>query len=158
MVDNLIDTIKSIIDLPKEEENKLLAVISEKFLVKGNLFIKEGQVPNKFAFVNHGLFRYYYIDVKGNEFTKGFFPERSFITAYSAMVKGIGSYYSIEALEDASIIVIDYMKWKPLFNNHPCWSSFVLSLLEKGYIKKEKREREFLLLNAEERYKSFLLE
>lgn len=158
MVDDLIHTIKSITDLPEEEENKLVAISSEKFMAKGGLFIREGQIPNKFAFVTQGLFRYYYVDDKGNEFTKGFFSEKSFITAYSAMAKGIGSYYSIEALEDASIIVIDYTAWKILFNNHPCWSYFLLSLLEKGYIKKEKREREFLLLNAEERYKSFLQE
>lgn len=118
MFDELIHIIKLITDLPEEEENKLLAISSEKFMAKGDLFINKGQTPNKFAFVIQGLFRYYYVDDKGSEFTKGFFAEKSFITAYSAMVKGIGSYYSIEALEDARIIVIDYTAWKILFNNH----------------------------------------
>jgi CRP-like cAMP-binding protein len=106
--------------------------------------------------VNSGLFRYYYVSEKGSEFTKGFFAERSFITAYTAMRKGRPSHYTIEALEDASILVVDYQQWLHLQNRHTCWMHFLFSLVEKGYEKKESRERELLLFSAEERYRSFL--
>jgi CRP-like cAMP-binding protein len=156
MVDNLLAAIKAITHLPEIEIKKLVAVAQPLSLKRGDAFIREGDVPKKFAFVNAGLFRYFYTNQKGNEFTKGFFPENSFITSYSAMIKEKPSYYTIEALEDSDISIIDYTQWKLLFNNHPCWSSVLIALLEKGYIKKEAREREFLLLDAATRYRSFL--
>ena len=156
MVDNLLHVIKSITELPAEEEKKLRAILHPQRLQKGEVFVREGSIPQKFAFVNRGLFRYFYLNSKASEFTKGFFAENSFIASYTAMTRGTRSYYTIEAMEDADIVVIDYHKWKLLYNNHPCWSKLLIALLEKGFAKKEKRERQLLLDSAEERYRSFL--
>ncbi|HYG19605.1 MAG TPA: Crp/Fnr family transcriptional regulator [Ohtaekwangia sp.] len=158
MIEQLLSALKGISDLPETEERKLRSLVYEQKLSKGEVFIQEGTVPQKFAFVVKGLFRYYYINEKGSEFTKGFFPENTFITSYSAMTDGIPSHYTIEALEDAVIFVFEYSKWKVLYNAHLCWREFLLALLEKGFRKKETRERELLLLSAEERYRSFLRE
>ena len=57
-----------------------------------------------------------------------------------------------------SILVIKYDNWKNLVFRHECWNLLIKSLLESAYIKKEKREREFLLDSAEIRYKRFLKE
>jgi CRP-like cAMP-binding protein len=153
---NLIQAIKSIVDLPVDQESKLLDLGKEVALKKGDNFISEGEVPKKFAFINKGLFRYYYVDRKGNEFTKGFFEENVFLSSYSAMSAGRESFFSIEALEDSSLVVFEYSHWKELFKKHNCWSLLLIAILEKGFTKKETREREFLLLDAEERYRSFL--
>jgi CRP-like cAMP-binding protein len=158
MIGQLLSALKAISDLPETEERKLRSLVYEQKLSKGEVFIQEGTVPQKFAFVVMGLFRYYYVNQKGSEFTKGFFPENTFITSYSAMTDGTRSYYTIEALEDAVIFVFEYSKWKVLYNSHPCWREFLLALLEKGFRKKETRERELLILTAEERYRSFLNE
>ena len=155
MIGQLLSALKAISDLPETEERKLRSIVYEQKLSKGEVFIHDGTVPQKFGFVVKGLFRYYYINGRGSEFTKGFFPENTFITSYSAMTDGTPSYYTIEALEDAVIFVFEYSKWKVLYNSHPCWREFLLALLEKGFRKKETRERELLLLSAEERYCSF---
>lgn len=157
-MEELLSTLKAISDLPESEEHKLRNLIYVQNVTKGEVFIREGSVPHRFGFVISGLFRYYYINHKGTEFTKGFFPEHTFITSYSAMVDGTPSYFTIEALEDAVILIFEYSSWKALYNGHPCWRDVLLSLLEKGFRKKETREREFLLLSAEERYRSFLKE
>lgn len=154
--ENLIQAIKSIVDLPPDQENRLLKLGKEVVLKKGENFIGEGEVPKKFAFVSKGLFRYYYVDSKGNEFTKGFFEENVFLSSYSAMIGSRESFFSIEALEDSSLVVFEYNHWKELFKQHNCWSLLLIAILEKGFTKKETREREFLLFDAEERYKSFL--
>jgi CRP-like cAMP-binding protein len=143
------------VNLPAEQENRLLELGKEVVLRKGQNFLSEGEVPKKFAFVNKGLFRYYYVDRKGNEFTKGFFEENVFLSSYSAMIAGRESFFSIEALEDSSLVVFEYNHWKELFKQHNCWSLFLIAILEKGFTKKETREREFLLFDAEERYRAF---
>jgi CRP-like cAMP-binding protein len=158
MTINLLNTIRAMAHLPAAEEAKLNAIASQQLIPKNERFLDAGVVPRKFAFVNRGLFRYFYVNPKGSEFTKGFFSENSFIISYTAMVRGYGSYYTIEALEDSEIVVIDYAGWKALYENHPCWSALLIAMLEKGFAKKETRERELLLHSAEERYRSFLLE
>jgi CRP-like cAMP-binding protein len=154
----LIDLINTIVSLPKAEEEKFRNITTPVTVKKGSAFISEGAVPKKLAFVLTGLFRYYYTSKKGVEFTKGFFPEKSFITSYSAMVQQSPSTYTIEALEDSNIIVFDYHEWQKLIQGHNCWNALLMAILHKGYFKKERREREFLLFDASERYQLFLQE
>jgi CRP-like cAMP-binding protein len=158
MITDLLHAVRAISDVPPEEEAKLCRIVVTENLKKGDAFIREGDVPQKFAFVGAGLFRYYYVNEKGNEFTKGFFQESNFITSYTAMVRRKPSYYTVQALEDARLLVVDYHRWQNLYHGHICWMKLLFVLLEKGYMKKEARERELLIMSAEERYRSFLLE
>lgn len=150
-----VEKLRQITAIPQEELEKFAAISNELKLKKGEQFLVAGQLPKKIAFVISGLFRYFYIDQNGNEFTKGFFPEETFLSSYSAMIKNEPSYFSIEALEDATIMVIDFEKWKALMAGHSCWKDVLIAVLEKGFSKKEKREREFLLYDAEKRYQLF---
>jgi CRP-like cAMP-binding protein len=150
--------INKFVSIPEAEMKRFLDAGSEVLVLKGEHFIEAGIVPDRIAFVVSGLFRYYYLSEKGNEFTKGFFPEHTFISSYSAMVQRCPSFYGVQALEDAVLFVIEYDAWQKLLDSHTCWQSLLLGYLTKGYIKKEKREREFLLLDARARYESFLQE
>lgn len=149
-------TLDTTSDITQNHIDNFLSIAHIKHVSKGECFIHAGQKPNSFAFVARGLFRYYYIDKKGNEFTKAFFAERSFISSYSALIQNRESYYSIEALEDSIILEIHFEKWKSISEHELCWCRFLLSQIERGYGMKEARERELLLLNAEQRYRSFL--
>lgn len=155
MKQDLISVVKSIIDLPEAEEKKLLAITRTTTLQKGAYYIQAGQIPKKFAFVTSGIFRYLYIDAAGNEYTKNFIPEMHFLLAYSAMRLQQPSKMYIEALEDATICEMDYTDWLTLKNGHPCWNIFLVALLEKAFMIKENRERDLLLLDAEQRYELF---
>ncbi len=121
-------------------------------------FIRAGQVPRKIGIVKKGSFRYYYISSEGKEFTKSFMHERSVISSYSAMITQSESYINIEALEYSEVVEIDFHTWEKLRKEDPKWDKLLIYLLEKAFMIKEKREREFLLLDAESRYMNFLEE
>lgn len=144
--------------LPKDKTTELLAISQPKNLKANEYFIRAGEIPKSFAFVISGLFRYVYITPKGNEFTKGLIMEHDFISSYSAMTSNSPSHFFIEAMEDAEILTIPYQKWVVLLESDIFWTKFLLKSIEKGFSKKEKRERDLLLLNAETRYKDFLKE
>jgi CRP-like cAMP-binding protein len=144
--------------LGEEKTKDLLAIARTKALQAGELFIEHGEVPAKIAFVNSGLFRYVYVNDKGNEFTKGIITENNFISSYSAMIANRPSYFAIEALEDAEVLEIHWTDFTKLLETDVFWLRFLLKFLEKGFISKEKRERDLLLLDAETRYKNFLNE
>ncbi len=151
----LIKFIKRIIDLPDTEVAKVLQLFKPVRIAKGEYYIREGQVPKKFAFVEKGLFRYLYINNKGTEFTKNFIPENSFLSAYSAMISQQPSRMFIEALEESYIYEIHYHDWLKLKKGHQCWDKLLITILEKAFSVKETRERDLLLLEAQERYEIF---
>lgn len=144
--------------LGEEKTKDLLMIARTKAVKAGELFIEHGEVPAKIAFVSSGLFRYVYVNDKGNEFTKGIITENNFISSYSAMIAKRPSYFAIEALEDAEVLEIQWADFTKLMEGDVFWLRFLMKFLEKGFISKEKRERDLLLLDAETRYKNFLSE
>jgi CRP-like cAMP-binding protein len=150
----LVHTIK----IPTAEISCFTDLLRVEQYTKQEFFLREGQIPTKIGVVVKGLFRYLYINEQGDEFTKSFLPEGNFLTSYSAMIQNQPSAYAIEALEEATVLVITYADWQKLLAHHPIWYQLLLFLLEKGFIKKESRERAFLLDDAETRYLTFLEE
>lgn len=150
------ETLKSTASIPDEEIEWIFSISKVAHFEKGQHFIRAGQIPVKFAFLARGLFRYYYLNDSGHEFTKGFFLEKTFLSSYSAMIQNRESFFSIEALEPSMIIVVPYLRWHESAKTRLCWQQFLVSLLEKGYCNKENRERELLLFDAEKRYRLFL--
>lgn len=155
MAQSFISFVKRIIDLPEAEEAKILKLLKPAKIAKGEYYIREGQIPKKFGFVEQGLFRYLYINNKGTEFTKNFILENNFISAYSAMISQQPSRMFIEALEDSFLYDISYNDWLELKKGHECWNQFLVTILEKAFSTKEIRERDLLLLEAQERYTLF---
>ncbi len=144
--------------LPEDRIEELLSIGKEKSYRTSEYFIRAGEMPLKIAFVSKGLMRYVYTNDKGDEFTKAMMAENNFISSYSAMVLGKPSYFSIEALENTQLLVIKWSDFLALQKKDIFWVRFLMKFLEKGYIIKEKRERDLLLLDAETRYKEFLNE
>lgn len=139
-----------------------LAILQEigqqTILQKGDFFIREGQIPRKFALVQSGLFRYYYQNDKGIEFTKSFITSGNVLASYTSMLNLSPSLYFIQALATSTLLEINYKSWGSLQKQDAYWDKFLIRALEKGYAAKEKRERELLLLDAEMRYRNFINE
>jgi CRP-like cAMP-binding protein len=144
--------------LPHDRISEFLSIGKEKSFEESEFFVKAGETPLKIAYVYEGLFRYLYVNEKGDEFTKGIITENNFISSYSAMVLNKPSYFSIEALENSKVLEISWSDFSHLMDIDDFWIKFLLKFVEKGYIIKEKRERDLLLLDAETRYKNFYAE
>ena len=141
--------------LPEDRIDEFLSIGKVKSIRASELFIRAGEVPYKIAFVRIGLFRYIYVNDKGDEFTKGIIVENFFLSSYSAMILGAPSYFSIEALENSLVLEIIWNDFTKLLDLDIFWVKFLLKFVEKGYMVKEKRERDLLLLDAETRYRDF---
>ncbi|MDX1641792.1 MAG: Crp/Fnr family transcriptional regulator [Balneolaceae bacterium] len=148
--------IESITNLPSLQKEKFQKLVSVHHTKKGENYIRAGQSPRKIAFVREGLFRYFYTNENGVEYTKGFFDKNSVLSAYDAILEGKPSHFTIEALEDSIIESVLFDPFHKLFSEDPCWNEFLVALLQKGYLAKVTRERELLLLDAAQRYENFL--
>jgi len=137
-----------------------LSVIDEIFKLsifkKNEFFIRAGENPDRFGIIISGLFRYFYIDNKGKEYTKYFAIENDLLISYSAILSGEVSKFYIESLETSEILISSYKKFNELTQNSLSWNKIARKLIEQQYIKKEIREYRFLFNDAETRYLHFL--
>ncbi len=94
----------------------------------------------------------YYITDDGDEYNKSFCKENEFITSYCAGLLQIPSHLFIQSLEPSRFLAIPFQFMMKLFDRHLGWERLGRKMVEALYIKKEQKERQFLLLSAEHRY------
>ncbi|MBN2039148.1 MAG: Crp/Fnr family transcriptional regulator [Spirochaetes bacterium] len=137
-------------------EDEIKSAFKTEYYSKGESFIRTGDVPNKIGFIVKGLMKYYYIDPEGNEWIKFFSAERDFVASYASFLYQIPSLYNIEALENTTILSINYKMYLNNINKLMTWCIIARKYTEKIYYEKEKREASFLQKDASERYSDFL--
>jgi CRP-like cAMP-binding protein len=155
--DILYPIFNNISPLSKESWDISKKYFYTKSLKKGeHLFLMEDKI-NDFYFLIEGLARYYYLTLDGKEFNKSFAEKQGhLLSSISSVSHGIGSPFSVEVLSDFTTLYISYKTLLSLGEKHKEWNDLLLRIYENLVIKKEKREADFLLLNARERYEKFL--
>jgi len=154
-IDSFSTLIHALTSIPLDELQGVQELMRTTTVRKGDYFIRVGEMPYRVGFIRKGLFQYHYTHENGTEFTKGFFDKGNVISAYSALLENRASYFSIQALEDAELETVEYTVFRELAASDPRWKQFEYTLLKRGYLVKEEREREFLLFDAEARYAAF---
>ena len=135
---------------------RLVSLFHPLKLEKMAHFVEAGRPSFTFGFVAQGLLCSYYLDEGGDEFIKSFFVEHDFVSAYEALLTGEPSAIFIQALEDCHLLVADYREYQALLDTYPAWQIVSRKMAEKGVLRKEARERQFLMQDAEARYLEFL--
>lgn len=142
--------------IPSEEWDAFAAITERRIVPKLRHFVEAGDCTEAVGFCIGGLFRLYYTTPDGVEFNKSFCASGEFVASYGALLQGIPSYFSIQALMDSELVVFRYHDYKALYDRHPCWERLGRLIAEQLFVSKETRERELLLLSAEDRYRLFL--
>jgi len=155
--DILYPILNNISPISEEIWNVSKKYFHKKILKKGeHLFLMEDKVED-FYFLIEGLARYYYLTIDGKEFNKSFAEKKGhLLSSISSVTQRTGSPFSVEVLSDFTTLYISYQDLLILGENYKAWNDLLLRLYENLIIKKEKRESDFLLLNARQRYEIFL--
>ena len=147
---------QGISDIPSSDLSVIDNIFESSTVKKNESFLKAGENPDMFGIIISGLFRYFYIDNNGKEYTKYFALENDLVISYSAILLGEKSKFYIEALENSEVLISSFKTFYKLTENNLSWNKIARKLIEQQYIKKEKREYQFLFDDAETRYKLFL--
>jgi len=130
-----------------------LTLSTSEYLFKGDEVVKD------FYFLTSGLARYYYLREDGREFNKSFAVKKGhLLSSISSVVKQNPSPFFVEILSPFECVSIRYKDFLMLGDKFQEWNHFTLRIYEALTIKKERREADFLLLSATERYQKFLEE
>jgi len=124
---------------------------------KGELLLRNGQIAKEIHFVAKGALRSFITDREGNIYNKNIFLEGDLAGSTASLIQQTPSDFSIEALEDAVLININYKKYRELIFQNDDLKNFYIAYLERNWvIEKEQREISIVMENATERYLDLL--
>ncbi len=142
-------------DLPDAEWEFFRRQLRALPLRKGESLTAVGEIELLSAFIVRGVFRAYYFLESGEEIVRGFDREGDFLLAFSSAIQGQPSNVTIEALEDAELVVLPYRRWQALYPRHACWQEMGRKQAEASYVLREQHSRDLLTKTAAERLASF---
>lgn len=132
--DLLSDFLSKFVIFSEEE----LQIITTKFvtetIAKNELFLKEGDVCKKVAFVVKGTFKLSQTLENGNEQILDFFTDSNIVSDYYSFVKNTPSTTNIKAVKDATILVINKENLEYLYKSIPNYERLGRLLAEKHFI------------------------
>jgi len=144
-----------ILPLPDAEWADFCRCLVQKRSDKGEFLIREGQVENHIHFLANGATRNYFIN-DGKEFTVDFHFKGDFVTAYYSFISREPSEIFIELLEDAETLSIEYTALQDFYRKSCLGERIGRLIAESQYMKRLKKEMDFLSLTAEQRYLKLL--
>ena len=124
----------SLFSLLNDDETELLASISKlEFYPKGHTIFYEKERLNYIYFLVKGVVKLYKVDRFESEIFLNRLEENSFIYTVSnlcAKNDSLGVFYSVEAMEDCQILLIEVKKFKSLFLTKP---EIMKGILQESY-------------------------
>lgn len=107
MYSNLIKILSQFAHLDENESELIMSSFKPHTLLKGEYFLKEGEVSKHIGFLHKGLVRYF-VHKEGEESTFEFTKEGEFIGDYQGFRNASFSIQNIQAIEDCELLIIDY--------------------------------------------------
>lgn len=137
------------------EDFKNICLIKE---VKKGEILQDTYTEAKYIyFICKGILRTYYLNEKGQIYTKNIFSENYFSASKVSLITKKDSYLNIDVLEDSTLIYINFEKYKELIKTKIEFKDFYINYLEKNWvIIKEKNEISLILDDAMTRYQNFI--
>lgn len=154
--DPLQNYVQSFVSLSDDEAAQFLSNF-EEVKVKKRQFIVQPNFTNKHRyFVLKGAFRSYVVTKNGQEHTLQFAIENWWISDFNSYIYQDPATLFIIALEDSTVLQIEYSKEQKLKNANHKFETFFRIMAEKGLAFEHRRILFNLTHSAEERYENFL--
>jgi len=142
--------------LDEKEQEQLKTFFIPKKLRRKQFFLQEGEVCHYTAFVEKGLLRSYTVDEKGHEHILQFALEGWWIADLYSFLTGEESSYTIDALEDSELLLINTSSYDAMLEAMPKMERYFRLLTQNSLIATQRRLSGKITLSAEENYKRLI--
>lgn len=143
---------------PLAQAERLAEAIQVRSLKPGDAVFHQDE-PHPFVYViDSGLVKLTYLRADGEEWIKSFSVEGRLFASLSALLPGGRATFSAVAVEACRLERIPFQTLQSLADTDLGWSRMIRIALMTLAERKERRERQFLTLAPEERYRSVLVE
>ncbi|WP_396177124.1 Crp/Fnr family transcriptional regulator [Flavobacterium sp.] len=150
-MEELLQTIKSIIPLSEKCERRLCEIWKPIFVKKGDFLFQEGKVCRHLYYIQRGSIICYHFsnDIKVCDW---FRFENDFFNSSDSFLLQTVSTDNFEALEDTELLMINYEDYQRQYIDFPELGHLGRVLAEKYYLKNIIRMKYFQFTNVEEKY------
>src|SRR4051812_13714448 len=156
MFELLQEKVTGKIDITNDEFNHLKTFFTMKKLRKRQYLLQEGDSAKYQAFVVEGILRSYTIDEKGGEHILQFASEGWWITDLASYLSDEPSILNIDALEDATLLLLAKPSWEKAMHEIPGLEHYFRIIIQNHLVATQKRLLQSLAETAEEKYSRFL--
>jgi CRP-like cAMP-binding protein len=142
--------------LTDEEFDLFQSLLSKISLKKKEFLIREGDLNSNIYFIENGILHSFKTDESGEMHSIQFgFPGHWISDLYS-FFSGNHALFSVEALEDAELLVLNYSGFKDACEKLPKFEKFFRILIQNAYVKAQQRIAKNFSNDAAQRYKDLL--
>ena len=157
MSQRIIKHVKKYIDPRHEDLHLFTSKLNEVTVVKGKYLLQPGTHVNHEYFVISGCLKAYYLDDKGNRNIIQFAIENWWVGDFDAFYNHVPSSLYIEAVEDSTLLAINYDELQDLFEQAPIFERYFRVLVTSAFISLRKRIMSSMGKNTKERYLEFCI-
>jgi CRP-like cAMP-binding protein len=154
---NLSVYINNIIQLTEEETETFCSSFKEVKIKKRQLIIQPNFTAKHRNYVLKGCFRAYVVADEGQDHTITFAIDDWWITDYNSYIFQQPATMFVIALEDSTLLQIDYETEVELKRSNHKFETFFRILAERGLAAQQRRIISNLTRTAEERYEHFVI-
>jgi len=129
-----------------------------KRLEQGEYLHKVGEPAKYMAFVLSGVLREYFLTSEGLEFNKAFVFSGEFTGSLFDLMRNDVSTASVQAIKPCEMLVAPYDVMYELYDQYNCFQRLGRVIVESLFLKKARREYEFLTMDAQARYLALIQE
>lgn len=127
-----------------------------QMLDSGSPLLRENERWKNLYWIESGCLRLFYVDTLGHEWNKNFYTEGALIWPITSFLSDQPVRFWVDALEATKIWLLPWTQWQEHAQTLPTWTRFERDTLARLLDDKMKREQEFLLYSATERYQRLL--
>lgn len=138
-----------------DELAELDSCLTIRHIPKGGYVVRAGQVCRCVSFVNKGVVREFYT-ADHKDVSVGFFLSGDYVAEYESFLTQAPAAASIDILEDAEIVDLDYAGMQRLYQISPNFQVFGRKMVEGLFIYLNRRNTALLSLTPEERYRQMI--
>jgi CRP-like cAMP-binding protein len=149
---SLVKHLENRAQLTEEQMDAILDQIEVVHLKKREVFLKAGEVCKYEGYINRGCIRVFFTDHKAHEHVVQLAFEDWWIADLMSFFTGLPANYSIEALEETELFLLERSKADHLFKSVPPFETIFRILLQSAYVSLQKRVIANMSQSAEERY------
>tara|TARA_R110000787_G_scaffold19150_5_gene57871 strand:- start:5118 stop:5693 length:576 start_codon:yes stop_codon:yes gene_type:complete len=149
---NLLTTLKELYPLSKKSLEQLSSIFEEKKLKKKDKIASFGEVPTSFFVLKSGIARSYITDEKGKQFTRSLYVPMRTVGAFSSLILNKPTEVVYDCLTDCTLLIGNFKEFKELANKNIELSNLYNVILERLFIRMEKRIFDLSSLDAKQRY------
>ncbi|OUJ72287.1 Crp/Fnr family transcriptional regulator [Hymenobacter crusticola] len=156
MFDVFAKYLQSKADFTPAEIEQIRVASVLKTLRKRHYLLQAGDIWTYNAFVTSGCLRTYSVDAKGAEHIISFAVENWWTGDQESLTSGQPSRYTIEAVEDAEVLLIKKDDFDQLRRDIPTLDGVINTIFHRSFIAAQSRIHSAISYSAEEKYREFL--